>query len=75
MRDGEEGTYLVQGGFVRDVFDVAVDVIHGIGLCGNILFGGLGDGVVLGDVCHFVCLLVLLKYCARFWYWYVIDRV
>ena len=58
--------YLVPAGFVRDIFDVAVDVVHGVGLGGDVLFGGLGDGVVLGNVCHFVWLLVLLKICIMF---------
>ena len=61
--------YLVPAGFVRDVFDVAVDVIHGIGLGGDVLFGGLGNGVVLGHVCHFGCLLVLLK---NFYVWVIV---
>ena len=56
-----EGTYLVPAGFVRDVFDSTVNVIHGIGLGRDVIFGGLGDGVVLGNVCHFVCLLVFLN--------------
>ena len=48
-----------------------MNVIHGIGLGGDVLFGGLGDGVVLGNVCHFVCLLVFLN-CVIFWCSYVV---
>ena len=32
-----------------------MDVIHRVGLGRDVLFGGLGDGVVFGDVCHCVC--------------------
>ena len=66
-RGREEDAYLVSTSFVRDVFGVAVDIIHRVGLGGDILFGGLGDGVVLGYVCHFGWLFVYLaKNCIMF---------
>ena len=59
--------YLVSTSFVRYVFDSAVDVIHRVGLGGNILFGGLGDGVVLGYVCHCGWLFVrYVRVCVMF---------
>ena len=61
------GAYFVSTSFVRDVFDSAVDVIHRVGLGGDILFGGLRDGVVLGYVCHFGWLFVCLaKNCVMY---------
>ena len=39
-----------------------MDVIHRVGLGGDVLFGGLGDGVVLGYVCHFVCISFVKDY-------------
>ena len=56
-----EGAYLVAASFVRDVFNGAVDVIHRVGLGGNVFFGGLGDGVILGYVCHCGCLFVYVE--------------
>ena len=56
-----ESAYLVATSFVRDVFNSAVDVVHRVGLGGNVLFGGLGDGVVLGYVCHCGCLFVYVE--------------
>ena len=53
-----EGAYLVSTSFVRDVFGIAVDVIHRVGLGGDILFGSLGDSVVLGYVCHGDCFVM-----------------
>lgn len=58
------GAYLVSTSLVGDIFDIAVDVIHRVGLGGDVVFGGLGDGMVLDFVCHcgwlFVC---LVQYC------------
>ena len=66
-RGGEEDAYFVSTSFVRYVFDIAVDIIHRVGLGGDILFGGLGDGVVLRYVCHFGWLFVCLaKNCVMF---------
>ncbi len=43
-----------------------MDVIHRVGLGGNVLFGGLGDGVVFGNVCHCLCLFGFVKDCVMF---------
>ncbi len=42
--------YLVSGSFVGNILRGAVDVVHGVGVGGDVVFGCAGDGVV----CYFV---------------------
>lgn len=46
------GQYLVSGGFVGDVLCGAVDVVHGVGLSGDVVFGRAGNAVICDFVCH-----------------------
>ena len=51
-RGVESEANLVARGFVGDVFGCAVDVIHGVGLCGDVVFGGAGGSVVSDCIGH-----------------------
>lgn len=59
-RRGEGDRYLVSRGFVRDIFGVVVDVVHGVGHGGDVVFGCAGDGVVVNLVRHCVWCFVLV---------------
>lgn len=45
-------TDLVAAGLITDILDVAVDVVHGVGLGGDVLLRGAGGGFVEGCVGH-----------------------
>ena len=51
-----ENPYLVSARFVRNIFDIAVDVIHRFGHGGDVLLGCAGDGGVVDLVCHVCCM-------------------
>ena len=59
---------LVPARFVGNVLDVAVDLVHGLGHGGDVVFGRAGDGVVVDLVCHFS---ILDKFLIFFGFWWV----
>ena len=53
-KEGRKQTYFVAARLITDILDIAVDVVHGVGLGGDVLLGGAGGGFVHGGVGHVV---------------------
>ena len=51
--------YLVPGSLVADIFSVAVDIVHGVGLRRDVLLSGAGSGSVDGLIRH--CLFFIFS--------------
>lgn len=51
---GKGKLYFVAAGLVTDILNIAVDVVHGVGLGGDVLLRGAGGGFVEGCVGHIV---------------------